>query len=548
MELTCPWEAAKYFIFSSNVPTLLYYSHFVAIFAAIIFAMALFGQRKENLSVKLFLSTIFLFTAWTVIDVLLWASNSPDLVLFYWSLQILLEILIYGMSFYFAYVFITKRDLPFSVKVAAIATMLPVVVLLPTSAFLPGIDVSYCNAVETNLVIAYTYVFEIIVSLFILGFAFRQMHISQERFKEISYFLGGIIIFLIAFSSGNIIGSLTENWALAQVGLFGMPVFIAFLAYSVVRFKSFNVKLISTQVIVTTLWALTLAILFIRKIENVRYVVAFTLVLFTILGYQLIKSVKREIQARELIQRQKEQLESANMRLKELDKQKTEFVSFATHQLRSPLASMKGYASLILDGDLGKMDDKVRDAVKTVFASASTLSNVVDDYLNISRIELGTMKYDMKKIDFKDLLKGVIAEQKPNIEAKGLVFIESLNQQDTYMVNVDPDKFKQVLMNIVDNSIKYTPSGSLTLSLVKKSDTVVFEVSDTGVGIDPRVMPKLFQKFSRAPDASEVNIHGTGLGLFIARQIIEAHGGRIWAESAGAGKGAQFYVEIPKAN
>jgi signal transduction histidine kinase len=110
-------------------------------------------------------------------------------------------------------------------------------------------------------------------------------------------------------------------------------------------------------------------------------------------------------------------------------------------------------------------------------------------------------------------------------------------------------------MNTVDNSIKYTPEGSIALSLEKMvakdgpnagKSVVRFKVADTGVGIRADVIPKLFQKFSRAPKASEANIHGTGLGLFIAKEIMIAHGGRVWAESAGEGKGSQFYVEVPE--
>jgi signal transduction histidine kinase len=115
-------------------------------------------------------------------------------------------------------------------------------------------------------------------------------------------------------------------------------------------------------------------------------------------------------------------------------------------------------------------------------------------------------------------------------------------------VKADPDKLKQVLMNTVDNSVKYTEKGSIAVSVAKDEadDSIVFKVSDTGVGIEADVIPKLFQKFSRANNANEANIHGTGLGLYIARDIMNAHGGRIWAESEGVGKGSQFYVEIPE--
>jgi signal transduction histidine kinase len=524
------------------VPTLLYYSHFVAVLAAIVFFIVLFGQRKNSLAVKLFLFDVVVFTVWTIIDVLLWASNRADIVMFYWSIQVLLEIFIFSTAFYFAYTFITKKDMSFLSKLFTVGLMLPIIFLLPTDKLLPAIDIAYCNAIESTLLFYYVYAFEILGSLFILFFAIKEVIKSPQRRKEITLFTSGILIYLLAFSSGNIIGSITENWALAQIGLLGMPIFIALLAYSVVKFRIFNSKLISSQALVATIWLLTLAILFIRKIENVRVVVVFTLVLFTVLGYQLVRSVKREIAARE-------QLETANTRLRELDVQKTEFISFATHQLRSPLTSIKGNTSLILEGDTGPVPEQMKGILEVIYTSIKTMGNIVEDYLNMSRLELGTMKYSMVDMDFKDLLHDVVNEQKVNIEAKGLAYSLSVDEGQAFKVKADPDKFKQVIMNTIDNSIKYTPSGSLSISLSKDNakKVVRLRIADTGVGIKAEVMPKLFRKFSRAPDASAANIHGTGLGLFIAKEMMNAHHGRIWAESEGEGKGSQFYVEMPEA-
>jgi signal transduction histidine kinase len=161
-------------------------------------------------------------------------------------------------------------------------------------------------------------------------------------------------------------------------------------------------------------------------------------------------------------------------------------------------------------------------------------------------MELGTMKYDFKPIDFKELLDEVVREQKTNIEAKGLKLNVSVSG-DSFPIKADVDKFKQVIVNTIDNSVKYTPQGSITISLEKNDKNIRFVVSDTGVGINPKTMPKLFKKFSRADNASDANIHGTGLGLFIAKEILTAHGGHMWAESEGEGKGSQFYIEIPEA-
>ena len=285
-----------------------------------------------------------------------------------------------------------------------------------------------------------------------------------------------------------------------------------------------------------------------------RILTIITFVLSLSFGVVLAKDARKEFEQRRQIeilasnlQKTIENLGQANARLKEVDRQKTEFVSFATHQLRSPLTAMKGYASLILEGDYGEISPDLRDAVEKINESAYTLTNVVNDYLNVSRMELGTMKYDLTPVKLNEFIKGIVGELKPNIDKAGLTLDLVYDSHQKYIAYVDPDKFKQVISNMIDNAIKYTPKGTITLSLEKdsKKGTITVASKDTGIGIAAGVIPKLFEKFSRAESANKINIRGTGLGLFVAKQIVEAHNGKIWVESEGEGKGSQFYVEIP---
>jgi signal transduction histidine kinase len=240
-------------------------------------------------------------------------------------------------------------------------------------------------------------------------------------------------------------------------------------------------------------------------------------------------------------------LKAANSRLTELNRQKSEFVSFATHQLRAPLTAMKGYASLLLEGDMGVLPESAKLGVSRISDSTNTLVSIVNDYLNISRIELGAMKYAFEVIDLKMLVEDVVAEVKPNIDKTGVKFSFSAENSGTdYRTTADRDKMKQVIGNLIDNSLKYTPSGSImaSLSLDHKKHVFVFAVKDTGVGIAPETLPRLFQKFSRASNANKTNIRGTGLGLYVAKEIVEAHHGSIRAESEGEGKGSTFIMEL----
>ena len=208
---------------------------------------------------------------------------------------------------------------------------------------------------------------------------------------------------------------------------------------------------------------------------------------------------------------------------------------------------MKGYGSLLLEGDMGALTKEAHEGVRRIFDSTNTLVHIVDDYLNISRIELGTMKYIFEKIDLRDLVDDVIAELAPTINNAPISFAFAPEETSKkYMISADRDKLKQVISNLIDNSLKYTPSGKIgvTLSTDKVSGKYVFKIKDTGIGISSETLPHLFQKFSRATNANKTNIKGTGLGLFVAKQMVEANHGTIHAESDGEGKGSTFVVEL----
>lgn len=253
----------------------------------------------------------------------------------------------------------------------------------------------------------------------------------------------------------------------------------------------------------------------------------------------------------ETLQHFSEKLANANERLKELDKLKTEFVSIASHQLRSPLAAIKGYASMLLEGSFGELSLGAREAIGRIFSSSSFMARSVDDFLNVSRIELGRMKYDFSSFDICSLIDLVIDEQQPFAKEKKLKLAHDKPKgAEGCNIYADIGKVKQVLTNLVDNAIKYTPKGSITVKFDRNPEkkTITIMVKDIGMGMERGTIEKLFKKFSRADDANKVNVIGTGLGLYVAKNLIEAQNGRIWAESEGPGKGSTFYIELPEAN
>jgi signal transduction histidine kinase len=336
-------------------------------------------------------------------------------------------------------------------------------------------------------------------------------------------------------------GVFTLNW-LGQIGVLAM---ITSITYAILKHHLFDAKIIATEIFVFFLWVFIFARILLSETPQDLF---FNLALFivtVVVGLFLVKSVIKEVEAREEVERLATDLAKANDRLKELDQMKSEFLSLATHQIRGPLTAIKGYASLLIEGSYGKLPHAVTEAVEKIFHSSDSLALLVEDFLNISRIEQGRMKYDFVDTDMEALVREVAGELAPNVSRAKLQFGVSTDGRGPYRAKVDIGKIRQVIANLLDNAIKYTPSGSISIGLEKTSEGKIrIEVSDTGVGIDQVTLPTLFNKFTRAKDASKTNVSGTGLGLYVAKEMVKAHGGRIWAESAGKGHGSIFFVEL----
>ncbi|OGE84989.1 MAG: hypothetical protein A3J48_00655 [Candidatus Doudnabacteria bacterium RIFCSPHIGHO2_02_FULL_46_11] len=238
------------------------------------------------------------------------------------------------------------------------------------------------------------------------------------------------------------------------------------------------------------------------------------------------------------------QLVSANDQLSKLDKAKTEFLSIASHQLRTPLTAIKGYLSMVKEGDYGKLPETMASPLDNVAVSAERLIGLVNDLLDVSRIASGRLELHMQRTDIVSMARDVIQEIKPKADNKNISLILTAQSIQEIFVKADGEKLRQVVINMIDNAIKYTEKGSVTISFEKTPNKLRFMVADTGIGIAPEDISQLFQRFVRTKEARLVVTEGTGLGLYVARTTIEAMGGKIWAESEGLGRGSRFIFEL----
>ena len=545
----CQWEPSQFLIFSNNVFTpLIYYSHLGSIIPTIAIALFVFIKGKRDLPGQLLFMMTFVFSIWVFADMVLWATEFPSYVMFYWALEDMVEPFVYFFAFYFVFSYIFKKDFSLRQKIVFTAPLLPSVLFAASNLMLTGFDLTNCDrAADEGIIATYGYGIEILYTLLIIGFAIYAFIKIKEKNQRIQIILltTGISLFLVSFSLGNIVQVFSQNWSIDQFNLFGAPVFVGFLAYLIIRFKAFKVRLIGAQTLVVGLFITVLSLLFVHDFMAIRHVVYATLVFVGVVGFLLVRGVYREIAQRERIQKLANDLEKANDKLKQLDQLKSEFLSVASHQLRAPITAIKGYVSNILEDSYGPVPDHLREPLGVVQESTRVMVSSIEDYLNVSRIEQGRMKYEMSSVDVTALAKRATEELTPIAKKKGLTIV--FTESPTVSIEGDFGKIKQVFTNLIDNAIKYTEHGSITVSVVKDDTKKVvrFMSSDTGIGIPADEVGKLFSKFTRARDANKVNTTGTGLGLYVAKNLVEGHGGKVWAESDGTGKGSRFIVELP---
>ena len=387
-----------------------------------------------------------------------------------------------------------------------------------------------------------------LIAFLVVGLLIKKyISLSAKEKLKVQYFLVGTFLFTLFNIIFNIVSPmLTDTVAYQHFGDYSVIFLIGFTAYAIVKKNLFGIKILLTEALVIIIGILLLANIVVSdSIFEYIWNAGLALV-FLAFGYYFVKSVRSRIAARKQIEKYSKSLKTANQKLKQLDKQKTEFMSFAAHQLRAPLTSVKGFASLILEGAFGKTPKKIKGAAEKIYEASEAMSDSVDDYLNISRIEQGRMEYNPEELDLYNLTQDVVEELRPTAYKKKLKLTLSSDKYKKYPAKVDHSKVRQVINNFLDNAIKYTPKGEVEVRVSRQKGKVRIAIQDSGIGMSQKTIQKLFQRYSRAQDTQ--GISGTGLGLYIARKMIEAQGGQVWAQSPGENQGSTFFIELPILN
>ena len=262
-------------------------------------------------------------------------------------------------------------------------------------------------------------------------------------------------------------------------------------------------------------------------------------------GYLLIRSAIREIIYRERLAKLYALEKKARAEVEKIGEAKTQFARATQHDIKNHLTSMIGFLEFIFDGTYGKVPVKLKDPLMKSQVSAKRLMRMADSLLDFSKFQTGKGTVILEtNIDFDKIVREILEEVDFEIKDKDL-YLKYEKEGEIPNIKADSEKLKVALFNIIDNAIKYTNKGGITLILSKNKRSIRLEVRDTGIGLEPEKAKQLFSSiFIRGKEAQKIHGSGKGVGMYVTGYIIKAHGGKIWAESKGKNKGTSFFIEL----
>jgi len=366
---------------------------------------------------------------------------------------------------------------------------------------------------------------------------------------------GAITMFALIITFNFIFPSVLSITSMRVFGAVFILPFVITAFFAIYRHNLMNIKAVTTAFLTALLALVTFSeIIFAETLEQELFrSVIFCLVL--IFGVLLIRGIQKEVRQREEINKLAKRLVATNTeltrvndQLRIMDQRKSEFVSIASHQLRSPVTAIKGYASMIIEESFGEISAPVKGAVEKIFFSSQNLVEMINDFLNVSKIEQGTMTYSYSNVELGKLVQDVLGDLRAAAGQKQLALDGHIPNGQIFTVHVDENKVRQIVTNLLDNAIKYTPNGRVDVYLerIAPRNIIQLRITDTGIGLSQDDLHHLFGKFTRGSEGSKVNAGGSGLGLYVAKKMLEEQKGNIWVDSPGPGKGSTFIIELPE--
>ena len=315
-------------------------------------------------------------------------------------------------------------------------------------------------------------------------------------------------------------------------------IFLGTTAYAITKYQLFDIKVLVTEALTLVMTLVLFAKLFGEDTLSAQVIDSLLLLFMMVFGYFLVRSVRREVKMRETIEVQAQELEVANAK-------QVNLLHFISHEIKGYLTKSQAAFATIAGGDLGVSCEPVQKLAETALVDVRKGVNTVMDILDASNLQKGTISFESKQFDFAAAVDEIVHNLRAVAAEKGLTLNFSKPVTGGVPYTGDEEKIRRhVIRNLIDNSIRYTESGAVDVEIARTPKLSRLVVRDTGVGIESDDMRRLFTEGGKGKDSSKINVDSTGYGLFIAKGVVEAHGGRVWAESEGRGKGPRFPVAL----
>jgi len=519
------------------------YSHLVPAIAALILGFFAYFNTTYKYKAGLFLGFVLTFALWLIGDLLNWVANSYNLVAATWAPLDYLNVVFFVFLFAFAYVEILDRKLSKWLSWGLILSVAVPFAITMSGHAVYDFNQPQCEMGDNVFLANYKLILESILLVGVLSLGvFRVVKSWGDKSRILRSVLAvlSIGLFMAIFSGSEYLATSTSIYEINLYALLSLPVFVLALTLMVTNDKVFKLGDATIQILFYIFLVISgSGFFFVTGITDfILTAISFAVTIgFALLLFQ---GARREIKLRHQIEALAQELELTNQRQESL-------LHFVGHEVKGYLTKDMSAFAALAEGDFGVLPDTAKTLVQNALAQSRDGANSVIDILHASNQKKGTVEYKKEPFDLAALVTEWHGKVKPLAEKKGLALNLSIDESGKpYTVVGDGSQTgEHVLRNLFENSVNYTPTGHVDISLKKEQGKAVLSIKDTGVGISPEDRKRLFTEGGKGKDSIKVNVHSTGYGLFIAKNVVEAEGGTVRAESEGAGKGSTFIAEFP---
>ncbi len=529
------------FATTESIRGLALYAHLIPASAVLLLASFVLWKAGNRLKALTFAGFCGTFALWLLSALVIWTSDNYHLVAALWAPIDFVEVIFFLLLFEFVCVDLFPRARPH--WISPFILMAAIVPFLTTVGGLSvlGLDQSVCEMVNNDFVQNYKLLLEIFILGTILFFGIKTFLRTPERGERtrIALVTSSVVLFLGIFAGSEYAASVTYIYEIELYSFFTLPIFVLLLTMAITSYGTFRLGDAAVKMLFYVFLLLSVTEFFSVQTTTDFLIAAMSFGVVCTLGIMLFRLSEREIALRHVIERQEAELEVVNA-------QQENLLHFMSHEIKGYLTKSEAAFASVVEGDFGVVSEQLKTMSTNALTDVRKGVRTVMEILDASNLKKGTMGYKMEPFDLKTALMDTVEHLRPAADEKGLRIDVQVDDAQNYRINGDAEKIRQhVIRNLIDNAIKYTPKGSVTVELTHAGKNIRLLVTDNGVGITPEDMARLFTEGGHGKDSIKINVHSTGYGLFIAKQIVDAHKGKIWAESEGQGTGSRFVVELP---